>query len=113
MGELDFARTLMPPDEWLDDWSWSWDLRTIGQFDSLESNHDIQENLELAGLLSKESEGKAYTMTDTEYSQFWIYFREENDANRWLLKLVEYIGWLKGNSRPNTLARRYKKICQG
>lgn len=110
-----FKDGMLPPDEDAPQWTWSCDLRTITPFDRMGSNHVIENNLVLAGVLTPLPKGMLwhqapFPKTDTEYSQFWIYFESEQELTEWLSNLLRYRRWLNRNMDLSTLARKYKEL---
>ena len=69
---------LMPPRLHRDKWTVTGDLRG-GAFNDFEDNYAIEEILVEKGLLRKAE-------LDSEYSQFWAYFKTKKSAKKFIEK---------------------------
>jgi hypothetical protein len=66
-------------------WTVTADLRALETFDNCESNYDIVEKL---------TENKVLTKTtdeDSEYCQFFAYFKTKKDADSFIGRLSKYV----------------------
>ena len=94
---------------------WTYDLRSMKVFSEFGSNHDIEDNLVDAGVVVEVPNSISWDdapcpKTDSEYSQFWIFFETEAQMRQWVQELVQYTEWLEENAKFVSLAIRYKEV---
>lgn len=66
-------------------WTVTADLRGLETFGNCESNYDVVERLEKNKVLTKSA------VEDSEYSQFFAYFKTKTSADNFLEKLKKYV----------------------
>jgi len=71
--------------EWDNRWTVTADLRGLETFDNCESNYDVRERLIENKVLSKSTD------EDSEYCQFFAYFKTKKSAEAFIRRLGKYI----------------------
>ncbi len=66
-------------------WTVSSDLRGLETFDNCESNYDVVERLKENKVLTKGTD------EDSEYSQFFAYFKTKTAAEGFIKRLAQYV----------------------
>lgn len=66
-------------------WAVTADLTGLETFENCESNYDVVERLKKNGVLTKEME------EDSEYSQFFAYFKTQELAEHFIYLLNKYV----------------------
>lgn len=70
-------------------WTVTADLRGLETFGNCESNYDIVERLQNFNVLTKTA------IEDSEYSQFFAYFKTKKSAESFIKRLAEYVEFRK------------------
>ena len=66
-------------------WTVTADLRGLETFDNCESNYDVVERLKVNKVLTKSME------EDSEYCQFFVYFKTKQAALNFIKRLAKYV----------------------
>jgi predicted NUDIX family phosphoesterase len=71
--------------DWDNQWTVTADLRGLETFTDFQSNYDIVEKLEENKVLLKDTE------EDSEYCQFFAYFKTKDEADKFIQRLTDYV----------------------
>lgn len=74
-------------------WTVTADLRALETFDNCESNYDVVDRLKTNKVLTKSAD------EDSEYCQFFAYFKSRQDADAFIKRLSKYV-----ETRKNLIA---------
>ena len=70
-------------------WTVTADLRALETFDNCESNYDVVDRLKKFNVLTKTA------VDDTEYCQFFAYFKTKSAADSFVVRLKNYVEFRK------------------
>jgi hypothetical protein len=70
-------------------WTVTADLRALETFENCESNYDVVERLKKFNVLTKTAE------EDSEYCQFFAYFKSKKTAEAFIDRLTKYVEFRK------------------